>query len=433
MLIPEADFTSHITEPTTIEFVNFTDLSINGPDTWFWSFIPGTVSYMGGTDANSQNPKVRFDEPGYYTAELTASNAAGSDTETKTDYILASLPEPIADFEADNIMPVIDELVYFTDLTNYTPSTWEWQFAPGTISYTDGTNENSQNPIVQFLEPGLYTVQLTAENESGSDIEIKNDYINAINILTVVVSATPGSVCYGGSVQLNAEVGGGTGNYTFLWTSNPAGFTSTEQNPLVYPEVTTTYTLHVGDGGNVANDEILVTVYPIPIIELGEWPEYLCNQQQPPVQLTAIPEGGVYSGNSGVSPNGIFSAEEAVLGWNVITYTYVDDNNCEAIAIDSIFVDDCVGIEGYEKEISLNIYPNPTRNILNIEFDGPGSAEAQVSLVNIVGQVIYDQKAPLQNGSFKTALNLTEHQNGMYILSVVVGDKKHFTKVFLSR
>ncbi len=432
MLVPEADFIAHITEPTTLEFVNFTDLSINDPDTWLWNFIPETVSYMGGTDENSQNPKVRFDVPGYYTAELTASNAAGGDTEIKIDYILASLPEPNADFEADNTMPVVDEPVYFTDLTTFAPNAWEWQFTPGTILFTEGTDENSQNPVVQFLEPGLYTVQLTAENESGSDTEIKDEYIIAIDILTVVISATPESVCYGGFVQLNAEVGGGTGNYTFLWTSNPAGYTSTEQNPLVYPEVSTTYTLHVGDGGNVAIDEIFINVYPLPIIELGNWPEYLCNQQQPPVQLTAAPEGGIFSGNS-VSSNGIFSPEEAMLGWNVITYTYEDENTCGAMAQDSIFVDDCVGIIGYEKEITLNIYPNPTRDILYVEIDNLSIANAQVSLVNMVGQVIYDKKAALQGSESKTAINLAGQPNGMYILTVVVGDKKNYTKIFLSK
>jgi PKD repeat protein len=432
MLVPEADFTAHITEPTTVEFVNFTDLSINEPDTWLWNFIPETVSYMGGTDENSQNPKVRFDEPGYYTVELTASNAAGGDTEIKIDYILASLPEPLADFEADNTMPVVDEPVYFTDLTDNTPNAWEWQFTPGTILYTEGTGENSQNPVVQFLEPGLYTVQLTAENESGSNTEIKYDYIHAIEILTVVVSATPESVCYGGFVQLDAEVGGGTGNYTFLWTSNPAGFTSTEQNPLVNPEVSTTYTLQVGDGGNIANDEIFVNVYPLPIIELGNWPEYLCNQQQPPVQLTATPEGGEFSGNS-VSPSGVFSPEEATLGWNVISYTYEDENTCVGMAQDSIFVDDCLGVEGYENEISFNIYPNPTHDILYVEIDNLNITNAHISLLNMVGQIIYDKNVALQGSGFKTAINLKEQPKGMYILSVVVRDKKHYTKIFLSK
>lgn len=432
MLTPEADFTSHITDPTTIEFVNFTDLSINGPNTWLWNFIPETITYMGGTNANSQNPKVRFDEPGYYTVELTASNAAGGDTEIKVDYILASLPEPIADFEADNTMPVVDELVYFTDLTDYTPDTWEWQFTPGTISFAEGTDENSQNPVVQFLVPGLYTVQLTAENESGSDVEIKNDYINVVDILTVVVSATPEVTCYGGTIQLNAEVGGGSGNYTFLWTSNPAGFTSTEQNPIVYPEVTTTYTLNVGDGNNIADDEISVIVNPLPIIELGNWPEYLCNQQQPPVQLTATPFGGAYSGNN-VTTDGIFSAEEATLGWHVITYTYVDENDCEAISQDSIFVDDCVGIEGYEKAITLNIYPNPTRNLINVQIDGLKHADANISLVNIVGQVIYEKEVTRQKEVYTTAINLTEQESGLYILRVAIGDKNYYEKVFLSK
>jgi len=48
----------------------------------------------------------------------------------------------------------------------------------------------------------------------------------------------------------------------------------------------------------------------------------LCNQQEPSVQLTATPQGGVFSGDA-VTTEGLFSPEEAPLGWNIITYTYI--------------------------------------------------------------------------------------------------------------
>jgi len=432
MLTPQADFIAHITDPTTEEFVNFTDLSINNPDAWLWNFIPATITYMGGFDPNSQSPKVRFDEPGYYTVELTASNAAGGDTEIKTDYIFASYPKPIADFVADNTMPTVEENVYFTDLTEYSPTLWQWYFIPNTITYSEGTDENSQNPVVIFTNPGLYTVQLTVESESGSDTEIKTDYINTVDILTVIVTAIPKEVCLNNIVELHANVGGGTGNYSFEWTSSPAGFSSSEQNPVVYPEESTEYTVTVSDGNSNVEDNVFVTVYPLPTIELGDWPDYLCNEQEPPVQLTADPEGGVYNGN--VTPDGLFEPEAAQLGWNAITYIYVDENGCEASAQDSIFVDECVGIKDYEEEIAIKIYPNPTRDILNINIDGLRySSNTHIRLVDVVGQLVYEHAIMNQNGSYKTAINLAAQQNGLYILKLSIGSRNFYKKVFLSR
>jgi PKD repeat protein len=68
--------------------VQFTDLTTNSPTSWAWSITPGTGwSYAGGTTASSQNPLVTFTAAGQYTISLTASNAAGSDVETKNNYI----------------------------------------------------------------------------------------------------------------------------------------------------------------------------------------------------------------------------------------------------------------------------------------------------------------------------------------------------------
>ena len=85
---PVADFVADIT--TTIEggSVNFTDLSTEWPTSWSWTVTPSTgVSFIGGTSATDQNPTIQFDNAGFYTVALTASNGSGSDTETKTDYI----------------------------------------------------------------------------------------------------------------------------------------------------------------------------------------------------------------------------------------------------------------------------------------------------------------------------------------------------------
>lgn len=79
---PVADFSASETQITAGNSVTFNDLSENIPTSWSWTFD-------GGTPATSteQNPTVTYSEPGEYTVTLVASNAFGSDTETKTEYI----------------------------------------------------------------------------------------------------------------------------------------------------------------------------------------------------------------------------------------------------------------------------------------------------------------------------------------------------------
>ena len=84
---PIACFESDVQVGCTATPITFTDLSSYGPTGWTWSFSPNTVTFVGGTNANSQNPEVEFNATGLYSVTLTATNANGNDVETKTDYI----------------------------------------------------------------------------------------------------------------------------------------------------------------------------------------------------------------------------------------------------------------------------------------------------------------------------------------------------------
>jgi hypothetical protein len=81
--------------------------------------------------------------------------------------------------------------------------------------------------------------------------------------MTAVASATPETVCTGGSVQLSVVATGGS-SYTYSWTSNPPGFTSTSQNPVVMPAITTDYYVTVTSGNCTAGDTSTVVVYDVP-------------------------------------------------------------------------------------------------------------------------------------------------------------------------
>ena len=57
---------------------------------------------------------------------------------------------PEADFSISNDTACVNSKIYFTDLSTNGPTTWNWEFTPSTVTFTDGTNASSQNPIVQF-------------------------------------------------------------------------------------------------------------------------------------------------------------------------------------------------------------------------------------------------------------------------------------------
>ncbi len=80
---PIANFTSNTITITANQSVNFTDLSLNSPTSWQWTFhgaIPST--------SNQQHPtNILYPVPGIYDVSLTVSNQHGTNTITKQGYI----------------------------------------------------------------------------------------------------------------------------------------------------------------------------------------------------------------------------------------------------------------------------------------------------------------------------------------------------------
>jgi PKD repeat protein len=83
MLPPEADFSVSKTQVYVGEAVQFNDLSTGQPASWSWSFEGGQPDQSA-----EQNPSITYNAAGTYPVSLTVSNEGGSDTETKTAFIL---------------------------------------------------------------------------------------------------------------------------------------------------------------------------------------------------------------------------------------------------------------------------------------------------------------------------------------------------------
>ncbi len=102
-----ADFTANKTSVCPGQTIIFTDQSQGGATSWSWAFTPATVTYVDGTSSTSQNPHVQFNASGNYTVALTASGPGGTNTKTKTSYILVQptlSPTYTDDFESNSFL-----------------------------------------------------------------------------------------------------------------------------------------------------------------------------------------------------------------------------------------------------------------------------------------------------------------------------------------
>ncbi len=105
------------------------------------------------------------------------------------------------------------------------------------------------------------------------------DFTMHITDILLTASANPMELCVGGSTQLEAIVSGGSGTYTYSWTSIPEGFSSSEPNPIAEPMENTEYHVSVFDGSITIESSVSIIVYDVPIVNLGG-NQILCGETQ---------------------------------------------------------------------------------------------------------------------------------------------------------
>ena len=166
--VPIAAFTSSIQTGIAPLTVQFTDQSTSNVRlTYAWDF-----NNDGIMDSTAKDPAYTYTTSGNYSVNLTVTNAAGSDSLVRVNYI--SVPfAPVAEFTSDVQNGTAPLTVQFTDQsTGTTPLTYAWDFT------NDGvTDSTARNPSHIYPAAGNYTVNFTVTNGAGSDVRTEPDYI----------------------------------------------------------------------------------------------------------------------------------------------------------------------------------------------------------------------------------------------------------------
>jgi PKD repeat protein len=186
---------------------------------------------------------------------LTATNAYGSDGDTKTNYITVNpCVTPTAGFVGSPTSGDYPLNVNFTNQSSGATS-YSWTFG-------DGGTSTATNPSHTYTSAGTFTVALTATNSCGSDQQVRTNYITVTtppcDPPVADFSGSPTS----GNYPLNV-------NFTDLSTNSPTswswtfgdGGTSTAQNPSHTYTAAGTYTVSMTATNACGSDGVTKTGY----------------------------------------------------------------------------------------------------------------------------------------------------------------------------
>jgi PKD repeat protein len=305
-----ADFAGTPTLVTVGNTVSFTDNSSCDPTSWSWSFPGGTPS-----TSTSQNPVVTYNTAGTYSVTLTATNAGGSDSETKTNYITVSeVPLNYCSSQGNNSSYEWISYVAFNSFSNSSGAAGYTNFTNLTVPMTAGGNVSvtltpgfSGSTYVEYWRiwidynkdgdfadageqvfapasssstvTGSFTVQSGASGTTRIRVSMKWNAIPSYcevfsygEVEDYLVSfGTPQPPVADFSASANAILEGQSVNFTDLTTNGPTSWawtfnggtpgTSTSQNPSVTYNTAGTYTVSLTATNSVGSDTETKTNY----------------------------------------------------------------------------------------------------------------------------------------------------------------------------
>ena len=211
----------------TVDFRNNTNSNIQ---TYYWDFGDGTTSTQA-------TPSHTYADTGVYILKLVANR--GLLCSDSTTAPVKVYPGFIPDLEGLGQCKNIPVQFYDRTFARYgAAAEWTWHFDDP----TSGANDSShlQNPTHIYASPGTYTVTMFVKSSKGcSGTKTKTIEILSEPPLNIIADTL---ICDIDDLQLNA-----IGSGTFLWSPNYNINNVNIPNPIVSPDVTTTYTVQLTD------------------------------------------------------------------------------------------------------------------------------------------------------------------------------------------
>jgi len=239
------------------------------------------------------------------------------------------------------------------------------------VSACDSYNWNGQT----YTSSGNYTY--TSLNSDGCDsVATLNLIIDSIYSIT-----NYSSICFGDSILVGNNIYNQSGIYSDYFISSNGCDSIITTNLTVYSEVVSS----LSQNGN----NILAVV-------LSGNPPYSYEWST----------GEISSSNEETpSENGIY--------WVIIT----DDDGCVS---DTSFIN-VDWISTFTTDLNLdqlNIYPNPSKDVFNLDFISLINQNLKLKIISSIGEIIFEEKINNLQGLYRTSFVLTNYNKSIYLLEI---------------
>jgi hypothetical protein len=251
-----------------------------------------------------------------------------------------------------------------------------------------------------------------------------------------LTTSTP-SICAGDTAIITFGVTGGSSPYTINTSGGLGQITGLNNNSdlILFPNSTTTYSITSMNDKNGCltsnfTSAATVNVDPTPNASFSK----SSNLNNGIVQYTDQSSGAISwlwefgDGNtSGVqNPTHIFNS----IGVFSTKLTVTNSSNCTDQFLENVVIINVSGLNSLNASESLNLYPNPTNDNLNLELTLDNALSLKASIMTIDGKLIRSIESRL-NTQHDLSMNVEDLPYGMYLIQIELSDSRILnSKVF---
>lgn len=395
---PVSNFYASVTETCT-GVVTFQDMSLNGPQTWYWDFGDGSFSTV-------QNPVHAYQTDGLYTVKLRTENTFGDDTLTISDYILVDMPAipatiPAAGCDSNSVV-----------LSASGSGQMSWYDLPvgGTLLYS-GTSFTTPVLYVtdtfyvedRIIPSVLYGGKPTNSGSGGYFGSTSNIHYQIFNCYTPLTLR---------SVKVYAQ---GSGSRTILLRDSSMN-------------VLQSVTVNVPDG------ESRVTLnFPLPVASklqlVGDGsPDFYRNNNGAATYPYTLPgKLSVTESSASLPPYNVTGNYYYFYDWEV------QEPECASPRVPVIAsIYECNGVRDIDFLSKIKIYPNPANDELFVEFPEGRDAEYVLNLCDMPGKVVLSKSVILSTTTDKTIrVDISSVSAGMYFINIISNSSSLSRKIMV--
>jgi hypothetical protein len=263
---------------------------------------------------------------------------------------------------------------------------------------------------------------------------------NFFNILSINATAHPLLICQGDTTYLDCLAAGGSGTYTYSWTSNPAGFISTLKNPVAVPQASTMFIVSVTDGTTTLTDSVYINVHNKAAVFAGNDTTYCSYVPEFTVHGIATDYDqalwmtlgdGQFSNPMNLITQYIPYTQDKLNGVDLIFAAH-SPAPCSGVSYDTVHIsfDDCTGVKTSPKDFTVSIQPNPSKGSIDLRMSNLGNQTVHIDVTDLSGHVLYRKTYADPGNEVKDHLDLPV-PGGIYLLNIKTNTLTRTEKIII--